>query len=302
MNEIIVGFDGGEESRDALRLGDWVARSCDARLGVAFVDEIDTLTQVGVENLESRESLYAQVFDQAAEQLGNDEFARHTLIGSVPLALEVVAEETGADMIVVGSTHRGKAGRVIPGSVGDRLLSGAPCSVAVAPRGYAAATPGPHRVIGIGYDGEAEADRALELAQGLAQATASKLRLITVAPSIVALEPGRIAHTAPGYARFLQEHLRDQLALAGDSLDPAIERELEFDEGDAAEVLCAGSETLDLLVLGSRGYGAIRRVLLGGTASRVMRGAQCPVVVVPRSANEPPRGWLRLKTSAAPSA
>jgi nucleotide-binding universal stress UspA family protein len=38
---------------------------------------------------------------------------------------------------------------------------------------------------------------------------------------------------------------------------------------------------LDLLVMGSRGYGPIGRVLLGGVSNRVIRSAACPVEVVP---------------------
>lgn len=39
-----------------------------------------------------------------------------------------------------------------------------------------------------------------------------------------------------------------------------------------------------MLVLGSRGYGPVRRVLMGGTSAKLMRSAPCPVLAVPRSA------------------
>ena len=42
------------------------------------------------------------------------------------------------------------------------------------------------------------------------------------------------------------------------------------------------SENLDLLVCGSRGYGPVRAVLLGGVSRRLTAEAQCPVIVVPR--------------------
>jgi nucleotide-binding universal stress UspA family protein len=42
------------------------------------------------------------------------------------------------------------------------------------------------------------------------------------------------------------------------------------------------SETLDVLVTGSRGYGAVRAVLLGSVSRALVRGAACPVVVSPR--------------------
>ena len=45
----------------------------------------------------------------------------------------------------------------------------------------------------------------------------------------------------------------------------------------------AADRGLDLLVLGARGYGPLRRVLLGSVSTEVMCHSPCPVMVVPRS-------------------
>jgi nucleotide-binding universal stress UspA family protein len=52
-------------------------------------------------------------------------------------------------------------------------------------------------------------------------------------------------------------------------------------DGDAATELAAVSAGLDLLVLGSRGYGSVRSALLGSVSRALVRSAACPVVVVP---------------------
>ena len=52
-------------------------------------------------------------------------------------------------------------------------------------------------------------------------------------------------------------------------------------EGDAATELAAASAELDLLVLGSRGYGSVRSALLGSVSRALVRSAACPVVVLP---------------------
>ena len=57
--------------------------------------------------------------------------------------------------------------------------------------------------------------------------------------------------------------------------------------GDAQELLTAQSEKLDLLVMGSRGYGPLHAVLAGGLSGRVLRSAHCPVIVVPRGIEAP---------------
>jgi nucleotide-binding universal stress UspA family protein len=56
----------------------------------------------------------------------------------------------------------------------------------------------------------------------------------------------------------------------------------ELVTGNAVEEISRRSTDADLLVMGSRGYGPRRAVLLGGVSGRVVREASCPVVVVPR--------------------
>ena len=51
-------------------------------------------------------------------------------------ALLAAAAEADAALIVVGSSHAGFSGHVLPGSTGARLLDGAPCPVALAPQGH----------------------------------------------------------------------------------------------------------------------------------------------------------------------
>jgi hypothetical protein len=45
------------------------------------------------------------------------------------------------------------------------------------------------------------------------------------------------------------------------------------------------TEALDVMVVGSRGYGPLKAVLLGGVSGQVIRSAACPVIVVPRGAH-----------------
>jgi nucleotide-binding universal stress UspA family protein len=73
----------------------------------------------------------------------------------------------------------------------------------------------------------------------------------------------------------------EQLA---EALSSDVAAESHSFRGDPAKVLVKQSERLGLLVLGSRGYGPIKSVLLGSVSSYVLRNARCPVLVVPRGA------------------
>ena len=72
-----------------------------------------------------------------------------------------------------------------------------------------------------------------------------------------------------------------------------------FDENDPADVLIERSHEVDLLVIGSRGYGPLRSVLLGGVSGRVIRDAACPVIVVPRGAEVPLEALLASHQATA---
>ncbi len=283
VDTVVVGFDGGDRSRDALALGAKMASEFGAELVVAVVDEFRLFSTESSTRAE-RAATLAGILERAAEQLGDQRFEERTIFGSAPECLEVVAADVSADVIAVGSTHRGRLGEVLPGSVGDRLLAGAPCAVAIAPSGYAAAADGALTRIGVGFDGEPESREALFLAEGLARESGGSLRLIAAAPPLEALIPGRISGTAPGYAEFVRTRLAASMTAATAELAPAVEVAKIVVEGDPVDMLQRQSGELDLLLLGSRGYGPMRRAFLGGVAAKVIRGASCPVMVLPRSA------------------
>ena len=179
--------------------------------------------------------------------------------------LREAAEAERADLIVIGSSHRGTMGRVYPGSVGDHLLHHAHCAVAVAPRGYARGDHYGFGIAGVGFDGRPESQRALALGRRLAAQLGARLRIVAVGGE-------------------LEAKLEDAAAFARlpDAEGHVIEVDPVLREGDPAEVLADEGVELDLLVVGSRGHGAILRTMLGSVGSHVIRTCPCPVMVVPR--------------------
>jgi nucleotide-binding universal stress UspA family protein len=271
MTTIVIGFDGSSESRDALHLGSAMGHAIDADLIVA------TASNPRVDLGASEAEVFAGIFNRARAELPHREFAMRELrdAGAVGGLKDLAARE-GAELIVIGSTHRGQLGRVFPGSVGERLLSGAPCPVAVAPRGYASAEHFGLGLIGVAFDGSLESRIALVYATALAKRLESLLRIVTIVP----IE----ADADSSFRTAMQDHGRDVRDAALDDLPPWVEVESALEEGDPTRALARHGVDLDLLVVGSRGYGPIRRNLLGGVSADVMRTAPCPVIAVPRTA------------------
>jgi nucleotide-binding universal stress UspA family protein len=166
--------------------------------------------------------------------------------------------------------------------VGERLLNGAPCAVAVAPRGFARGEHFGLGIVGVGYDGSEESRLALHQATRLAARLDATLRLIAVVPP----KPReRAAGHAPPSREDLDRRLQEAeelvaRAASGGGAPPGVETVLL--DGDPAATLADQGVELDLLVVGSRDYGPLLRTMLGGVAAKVIRTAPCPVLVVPR--------------------
>lgn len=281
-HSIVVGFDGTPGSHDALRLGGLLARALGEELQVAIALPYEPLPLPVEAYDDALEQHFEALFDSAARDLEPMEFRRRELRERTPArALTELAESEPVDSLVIGSAEHGEMRRACPGRVGERLLTGAPCAVAIAPRGYATEASANFSVVGVAYDGTPEAQLGLELGERLARSAGARLRVIAVLPK-VNVAPSRIGHTARGYQKVLRTHFEEALEEVGTRLGGDIDSELVLLEGPPAACLATATEGLDLMIIGSRGYGPVRRALLGGTASDLVRTAHSPVLVVPR--------------------
>ena len=88
-----------------------------------------------------------------------------------------------------------------------------------------------------------------------------------------------LAEDRAGRSRIEAEQALDD-AIAAVAATVPVERDVLFQ--DPADGLAAASGQLDLLIMGSRAYGPMRAVMLGGVSRRVITRAACPVLVLPR--------------------
>lgn len=202
--------------------------------------------------------------------------------------LHETAEALDAGLLVVGSAAEGIVGRVAPGSTTQRLMHGAPCPIAIVPHGWE--PRGGIRTIGVAYVDTDEGREALRGAHALAVRAGARLRVLTVhTPHLerynetepgTPIHPPKTADAVEGEHRVqIERALQETVATLGDEVPVEVE---VFVEDDPAETLIRVSAHLDLLVCGSRAYGPLRAVLLGGVSRRVATAAQCPVIVLPR--------------------
>ena len=283
FSTIVVGVDGREGGRDALALGERLRAIFGADLIAVNAYPYDFFVSRGP-SPDFESIMHANANDMVAGELrrtGVNARAVAMPDGSPGRALHKAAN--GHDsVIVVGSDQHGPIGRVLAGDVTLGTLHGALCPVVVTPRRFAEHAKD-LQTIGVGYDGSPEAHAAARLAHGLAVATGARLRVISV------LEPPTPGGGALTYDQDWAENAEAIREEAQRQLDELLAELGEIASGEVvvgepANELAYAANEFDLLVTGARGYGPLRRVMLGSTSSRLVHRAPCPVLVLTRTA------------------
>jgi nucleotide-binding universal stress UspA family protein len=289
FTKVIVGDDGQDGGADALALARALAPNATPVLTAAHPgDPMPSRAQQPAYDALLREETEAALARRRdVADLPSDTRLVTVADGSPARVLHRLAETEDADLIVVGSARHGAVGRLLLGSVGRAVLHGAPCPVAVAPRGFAEQGVAP-ATIGVAFDDSPEARHALDVALSVAQDVGAAVRIReVVASDLLPAVAGYPTLNIAELSRDLLDHARERLdELIADLPDTGVTITAEAVLGTTGERLAEFAEDTDLLVTGSRGYGPFKRVMLGSTADRLIHHAPCPVLVVPRDAEE----------------
>ena len=141
-------------------------------------------------------------------------------------------------------------------------------------------------VIVVGVDGSPASDRALEWAMQEGRRRGWTVEVVTAfghAKHVGGMAETTVTRQAREAAETAQVHQIDKVAAYRDDVTLAC----EVVEGPAVERLVEASRHAGLLVVGSRGYGLVREILVGSVAAGCIRNATCPVVVLPAPHLEP---------------
>jgi len=133
----------------------------------------------------------------------------------------------------------------------------------------------------VAYDRSPESEAALTAARELAAPTRATLHALQVVPirsySYGALAAGAVQQSLD----FLLGQAESGLAELPDVQGRAV-------YGVTGEELAAFGDDVDILVVGSRSYGPVRRMMLGSTSDYLERHARCSLVVLPRRGGAEP--------------
>jgi nucleotide-binding universal stress UspA family protein len=277
FENVIVGVDGRPNGRDAIAIAtQLVAEGGKLTLANVHGGALNPVRASTTERLsEERERSHELLERERAEVDVQAELVSYAA-SSPGHGLHELAEQEHADLLVVGSCGRGPAGRVLLGDDTRASLNGAPCAVAIATRGYAE-HPLPIATIGIGYDGSPESEVALRNARELASRRHAAVRALEV----VSLP--NYAFTGFG-APALGEGIEQLLSEANERMQALAGVDGRAIYGLAGEELATFGAEVQLLVVGSRGYGPMKRLILGSTSDYLQRHARCSLLVLPRTA------------------
>lgn len=277
---ILVGVDGSTRS---LRAVEWAARTA--------LDSGSSLTICTVYPEPGSALGYPSIIASHERRQRGDEIVRHaaalahrvtpqvrtdTIVAEGHAAAKIIELAKDRDLVVMGNHGHRWLHRVLAGSVATQVAAHAPCSVAV--------VHGPARTEGpivVGVDGSPESQGALDVAFSAADRT----QVPVLAIHSYELPTFAVDITSPVMAEVIDFCRNEAHDVLSEALDPwkakypNVPVTSECSSGTPGEILTEASKMASLLVVGSRGLGGFRGLMLGSVSHHVVNAAACPVIV-----------------------
>ncbi|WP_159942923.1 MULTISPECIES: universal stress protein [unclassified Nocardiopsis] len=299
--KVAVGVDGSESARAAL---EWAAAEAErTHLPLYIVHTLSMPLVVSVYTGPTRFPPPEEVSQHGRgvleEAVGHVRSLWPNLKVETELALEepplALLRRLGhGDTVVVGSRGLGPVRSALAGSAGVRLAAKAVCPVVVVPRRPQNEAPprGPERIV-VGVDGSDDSRRALRFALHRAAEHAGS-SVVVVHSWRVPLPFDTATMVAGGWAppsdelldRYSEELVAGVLADVIDESTEGVDVSVLRTGDNPVDALVGAGAGADLIVVGSRGRGSVRGLLLGSATQGVLHNATVPVAVLPRHSED----------------
>ncbi len=209
------------------------------------------------------------------------EVTPQTQMGSPGSILLEIADHWNPDLIVVGSHGRTALGRLILGSVSQKVVTAAHCSVRVA-RGKISEPDTPVRLI-VGLDGSAGAAAAADTVVARNWPVGTEVRLVNATWDLPLVGTEAAAAELAAWVREAKQQLEVKMNETKEKLQArGLQVSMVIEQQDPKHLLCDEAEKwgADCIFVGAQGISKIERLLLGSVSAAVAARAHCSVEVV----------------------
>ncbi len=287
---VVVGYNGTAHAREALVWAAGEAARRDVPLLVVYaanypgmaVGPGPGLLDLSPRALDAAEEVTAQGVAEAMAVRPGLRVVGATEVTSPTQTLVLASASAG--LVVIGTRGHGRVVGTLLGSVAFTVAARARCPVVVVRTG--ADRPAESSEVVVGTDGSPGADCAVRFAADHADATGRTLRIVT---STGEEAPGGVGKDRLHAAA---QEIAEAAGLLVSRTHPGLPVTTSVEHGPADRAIVDASATAGLVVVGTRGRGAFRGLLLGSVSHAVIHGARCPVAVVdaaPADDDAPPR-------------
>jgi nucleotide-binding universal stress UspA family protein len=296
--KILLATDGSKDAELATKAAIELANATGSQLHVVYVGEFGPLPRAPSQSKlgQIAQRLTRRTRSMLGERIaliaaaGGGVSGEHARVGRPAEEVVALAQEIGAGLVVMGSRGRGGVRRALMGSVSDSVVRHAHCPVLVVRGGESGQAVFLSEKILLATDGSEDAILAARTAAALAQQMGSELHAVYVRSRIAPHRPGyyvgpEVVEQAgrkerEGLEREAQRLLQVQAEEVRGAGGKVARAHLRVGTPDEEIVKLAEELGVGLIVMGSRGQGGVRRVLLGSVSDSVVRHAHCPVLVV----------------------